>query len=549
LAIVDHQHHQQIHQQHYLFLIHHLNRNQINYQIQQIDYNCYFQVKIKQLAERYKFTSYDLFVPINNNNNNNSNSNSNNDSNNDTKKLYDSVFDIYNILVPYYHRHFRKGINTTDHHDTDNGTNDNNDNNEKDEKDDNINLDEMLKNNPNILFPQYVITDRKIELNEIIGLFCGTPVRRLYEITLIIFGLGINWGYTTVFGTALVVIFGINGVSNSCQLTTSGIENVCEHLYWIYVSIYAGIVISLSMLNFGEQKYFQITLTILRFILIAIVVSTSILLIYSDYKPAGDGKFEYDHNVKKPHYGANLTMFNPNGIFPFIAVCAFASVFHQGIPSISQPIKDKENLVYVFLAACSTCFVLYSIFSVSVIFYFGSDVEAPASLNWASFPGFNKGDQNSVWAKVIGHLVVLFPALDVCSTFPLNTITLTNNISFALFGLSADDPKIKFAFKGIIIRLLLCIVPLIGGFFIPNFDMVLQFTGCIGLIVSFIFPSLIEFKSKQLCQQIFRSKDNKTFWTQYTKWYCHGTPVICIFLFGTGVVILALYYAIVSVAP
>jgi len=205
--------------------------------------------------------------------------------------------------------------------------------------------------------------------------------------------------------------------------------------------------------------------------------------------------------------------------------------------------------VYIYLAVCITCFLLYSAFSICVIFFFGIDVETPASLNWASYPGVTKGDQHSVWVKIIAYLVVLFPALDVTSTFPLNTITLANNISFTLFGVSANDPKIQFSFKEIIMRIILCIVPIIGGFFLPKFDTVLQFTGCIGLIVAFIFPAIIEFQSKQLSQHIFRSKDYKTFWTMYTTWYCHDIPVICVFIFGCGVVILAFYYAFVSVIP
>jgi len=355
-----------------------------------------------------------------------------------------------------------------------------------------------------------------------------------------------------------MIIFEIPGISNSCQ--PDNYSDGCKYVYWIYVGIYSAIVIGLTMLNLKEQKYFQVALTLLRFILIFTVITTVILLMYSHYLPQSEGKYQYNEQIQTPHY-QHLTMFNPNRIFTFISVAAFASIFHQGIPSIAEPIKDKENLIKIFLGVNVTCFILYGVFSICVILFFGQYVETPASLNWAHFPGFTLHNRNEWWVKLIAYIVVLFPALDVTSTFPLNSVTLATTLSFTLMPLfkKLDEREKrahvrhnnkkqhhvkKCSLHYVLLRLLICIVPLIGGFFIPHFDNVLQVTGTVGLLIAFVFPALIEYKSQKLCHQVMHTNDKQCFQTMYTTWYCHQYVVLSVLFIGAVVFIISLYYAI-----
>lgn len=70
-----------------------------------------------------------------------------------------------------------------------------------------------------------------------------------------------------------------------------------------------------------------------------------------------------------------------------------------------------------------TCF--YSAIGGTVAGYFGASTRPSSNLNWRDYRG---SEGMPAWlVSACQHYVVLFPALDVLSAFPLNGITLVRD--------------------------------------------------------------------------------------------------------------------------
>jgi hypothetical protein len=69
--------------------------------------------------------------------------------------------------------------------------------------------------------------------------------------------------------------------------------------------------------------------------------------------------------------------------------------------------------------------VLYSLLGVLMSLSFG---ELPAALVTLAWAGFADDYDGAWWAYIFMYLILLFPAVDSISAFPLNAITLSENL-------------------------------------------------------------------------------------------------------------------------
>ena len=81
---------------------------------------------------------------------------------------------------------------------------------------------------------------------------------------------------------------------------------------------------------------------------------------------------------------------------------------------------------------------------------FGGNIEQSSNLNWKNFTGgtavYNDDGQIisiAWWAKAISLYVLCFPALDVISAFPLNAITLGNNMMGSFYGKRIHEVEVS----------------------------------------------------------------------------------------------------------
>ncbi|ETO18449.1 hypothetical protein RFI_18816, partial [Reticulomyxa filosa] len=197
--------------------------------------------------------------------------------------------------------------------------------------------------------PKYGITSRKFELNQLVGMFAGQKWRRAYEICTCLFTVGACWGfvvyiYTTVFGSALARQIGISGLSSRCNIENDT-ETSCDELYLVYVGVFALVIIPLSLMDVTEQKYLQVLLMILRYVLIFLMSITSICLLYSDYIPTTGAGYELSPNSgHTARYGKDNKSYQSNVrlLFSFVSVAG------------------KSIFMFVCIRIFIFCFVLFS---------------------------------------------------------------------------------------------------------------------------------------------------------------------------------------------
>ena len=124
-------------------------------------------------------------------------------------------------------------------------------------------------------------------------------------------------------------------------------------------------------------------------------------------------------------------LFDLSGISKIIPVVVFSLIFHHAIPSLSIEVSEKSKLSHVFAYTNILCGLLYGLVGIVGAWYFGYSVEESINLNWSPYHivGYYR------LSKTISFYVLIFPAIDVISAYPLNAICLASN----LFGIVYRD--------------------------------------------------------------------------------------------------------------
>jgi len=135
--------------------------------------------------------------------------------------------------------------------------------------------------------------------------------------------------------------------------------------------------------------------------------------------------------------------------------------------------------------------------------YFGTNSESPCTLAWKQFEGFHTTTHRPAWAIVISLFIVLFPAFDMLSTYPLNAISTANTMEAALLS----EQKRSTKFWKILVRLVLCTITNIFALFVWNFDLIVSATGAFLIISLYGGSALLEYYSKKTIQDMTRSPD------------------------------------------
>jgi hypothetical protein len=103
------------------------------------------------------------------------------------------------------------------------------------------------------------------------------------------------------------------------------------------------------------------------------------------------------------------------------------------------------------------------------------------------------------WVNALVFFVVLFPALDVASAFPLNGITLGNCLMGAYYGSEVHDVGRDRKRVGAV-RVLAAVPPIVGACFVRELGTITDYTGITGFVIAFVFPALLQSKSKRYCK-------------------------------------------------
>ena len=260
--------------------------------------------------------------------------------------------------------------------------------------------------------------------------------------------------------------------------------------YVLFTLLFAVVVVPLSCLDLTEQVGVQMALSFCRVLVIIIMVSTSVVA----YISHGDSPIDD---------ASPAPVVNMNGFGTILSTCAYAFLFSQGLPVLAEPARDKRGLGRVFQYTLLFMVVGYSTIGVSVALVFGSNIRSSCNLLWGAY---SMGGVTSpllvTVAKLISTYVVLFPALDCLSAYPLMAIMLGNSLHVCFTNRKLNDQNDggeKQSKKSLIFfRLLAAVPPIVGAMFVSHLGVITNYTGISGIIIGFIFPPLLSAASEKL---------------------------------------------------
>lgn len=82
--------------------------------------------------------------------------------------------------------------------------------------------------------------------------------------------------------------------------------------------------------------------------------------------------------------------------------------------------RNKKHLPAIFTSTFITTYLFYTLLGIVLAVYYGDNILGTCSLNFGYYRGGKPfGMSTPIWAELIVYVIILFPAIDVLSAFPL----------------------------------------------------------------------------------------------------------------------------------
>lgn len=217
-----------------------------------------------------------------------------------------------------------------------------------------------------------------------------------------------GWSFTTVAGSAWATNIPFNTPTVE-QCTADDFLGAlipeytpCRNAYMLCVLIFAMIVVPLSLLDLTEQAFLHTVLGILRFVTIGMIVIYCVVKLSTG---TNECSFTLESNATQllnssnfsPENSTFLTeefgfsdlsrivfRFDVKGWLISIPVFTFALMLHQGIPSLTHPIREKHFLQQFMIAMFGIAAISYLSLGVVVPLWFKANIQETCTLNWVS---------------------------------------------------------------------------------------------------------------------------------------------------------------------
>jgi amino acid permease len=287
--------------------------------------------------------------------------------------------------------------------------------------------------------------------------------------------------------------------------------------YLIYAIIFGCTVVPLSCLELDEQVPLQVMLTGCRFLMFFLMIGTSHLCAEDQedilLSTGKEDSVETIHVINQPDN------FKWSGLPKTLPILIFANIFHHSIPGLTSPMADKKKIGGVFTATNAFTTSSYLILGLTLGTAFGKSIHQSSNLNWNNFNA-GTGDiddrgnviNSSWWTHAISMYIIMFPAIDVVSAYPLNAITLGNNLFNAVYGKRIHEVE-KNRFLRTSFRLMASVPPIIFGILVRQLGVITDYTGTTGFLIGLSFPAILYVASKKIAKR--KHFNENTFYTRF----------------------------------
>lgn len=230
------------------------------------------------------------------------------------------------------------------------------------------------------------------------------------------------WSFSTVAGSAWATNIPLNfGTLHQCEakeflheLLPSG---SCQHAYHFSLLLFGIVVIPFSMIDLKEQAIVQMVLGLMRFAAIAMIIIYSIvnLIEGGNICASQNVTIAWDNLSNSSLVNGTISWYNLSNSSPTentaysnltaagllelrdivvkfdwrgwlvaIPVFTYAFIIHQGIPSLTHPIKQKQYLRWFMVCMFGIAGICYLSLGVVAPLWFRARVQETVTLNWVS---------------------------------------------------------------------------------------------------------------------------------------------------------------------
>uniref|UniRef100_K3W5Q5 Amino acid transporter transmembrane domain-containing protein n=1 Tax=Globisporangium ultimum (strain ATCC 200006 / CBS 805.95 / DAOM BR144) TaxID=431595 RepID=K3W5Q5_GLOUD len=321
------------------------------------------------------------------------------------------------------------------------------------------------------------------EVTQLCDRFLGKLGSRMYQLSLLGLMYGGLLGYSQVFVNSFLT-----------QVTSiGGVEITSLHAALLFGSI----VIPLSCSDLTEQIYVQLAMSIVRFgALLIMIVSASYAMYADPYDSGVDwASLSSDAATASPPFVSEYKLVDLSGFGVMFSTGVFSQLFQHSVPGLLAPLGTRNQVKShaIFGSTLVTTMLFYIVLGSICSLYFGPKVASSINLNWADFTWGLAASASllPLWVKIMSTIVVIFPALDTLSVYPLISVTLGDNMAAVVphRWVSAFGGK---PFWKLVCRFAASIPPLLVSVFVSDLSITLQFSGMSGIYVAFFAPALLQ---------------------------------------------------------
>jgi len=271
---------------------------------------------------------------------------------------------------------------------------------------------------------------RFAQVSDLCTLYLGVAGNVFYLLMLVSFMFGSLWVYAAIFATS----FRAHG--GSVLFLASATTNP-ETAYRCYVLLFGILAVPLATLDLAEQKTTQTVLAAGRGVMLVLMTATAATALCSG--GALGAPRPLDGYAKR--------------VLSAAPIVAFSCTLHHSVPQICAPVRARGDdddqhpdaafaLNWIFRAAFLAAAAIYVAFASTIALFFGDTTASAVNLDWASYEVVSASATARALGAFVAKFIVLYPAVNVVSAYPLSAITLGDALLAAYrqyVSPSADD--------------------------------------------------------------------------------------------------------------
>jgi hypothetical protein len=353
------------------------------------------------------------------------------------------------------------------------------------------------------------------------------------------------WG-KTFYQTILMMLMFVGLIAYTQVFVNTFQLQIAPNISTMIPSLLFGLIaIPLSCVDLAEQISVQVVMSILRFLSLATLLFGTIAAMVIDPHPSSTPSLSGEGEIEDP-----ISYYQFSGFGLMFTTAIFSQLFQHSVPGLIRPLQhsEKQHVSSIFSWALMTTGTIYILTGTICTIYFRGDINPAINLNFVNYywgvtpPSLADGvgilSHQYLFFLVIkslSMLIVLFPALDTLSVFPLIANTLGNNFHAAFpkgykhttkylrylphsvvqFLLRSSSPtgtrgasssstpiiystSNSYQIRQLTLRcwrLVAAFPPVIISLFITNLSLTLQVAGTCGVLVALVIPALLQYYS------------------------------------------------------